>query len=809
MNLQVQLVPPQSRGILPRQSVDFEAGQSSSLHRSGSTRSQESSTTYGSTSSFSSATSTATSAASSARRAIVPLYNLQAHNVLPNVIVDAGTDAKIAKFQKRGIELIDLALFEPVEVWPDPNAVVMPIAAQALAVPVVAPGASTSTLGRLSVDEMGFTQVSTRVGSAPSRSIPTFLATHTITGSTNDGPFAPDDLAPNPDSASIASLSSTSHADHQIGIDSTALHQPETPPDTAGIPPGSSRRNFFGKIFKKSPKDAPQSPMSPYLASPPPTSAPARPSLSRRLPTPSVQSSVPRPHPTRFQTRQSPETSNESCDQVGTPTPMQDMTTPTLQQQPHLNSKDLPGTGGVKRTNGLRSSWLLGSSSSSQRPPTASSPLATAFSTLGMKRRSVIGSGPAPDSIAAVNLNLSQTNVDTPQGTQSANAGLTHVLTNVQSNQIQSQPQLCPAVLGIQPTLVVVPTSFVHNKRRESKSPGPTESRERGNDNNGSPKSNRQGKGSRRPYMYAWLARKWMKRRPSLPPSPSTPASRGPKVGLGGLHLGTGLGLDASWMHTTRDHELSVEDTVEVRFEWRRTPIVVGSKKKLNAGGEGGESSAEWEEHGHHGRGGKRNRRSRDGSRRREGDEKAVRKDGSFDAQDEVARRTSSSSISSARAAVKRWSLASYQTHSTASEEASGDTGADDDSDPEDSETPWVCTLKVRRTAAAIAKKAGTASNTLAKDSRGRSDRHEDIISSEGKPKSHEWNTHHDVLRIKVGTLSPTPHHPKVVAMLKMPFPLPDVQAERLGILKRRGLGESLILPCFWFLCAKSGYVPV
>src|SRR6266576_670183 len=105
------------------------------------------------TSSFTPVTSTAGSSTSSARRTIVPLYNLQAHNVLPNVIVDAGTDTKIAKFQKRGIELIDLALFEPVEVWPDPNAVVMPIATQNLAVPVAGPGASTSTLGRLSVDE--------------------------------------------------------------------------------------------------------------------------------------------------------------------------------------------------------------------------------------------------------------------------------------------------------------------------------------------------------------------------------------------------------------------------------------------------------------------------------------------------------------------------------------------------------------------------------------------------------------------------------------------------------------------------------
>jgi hypothetical protein len=46
----------------------------------------------------------------------VPLYNLQAHNVMTNLVVDAGTDAKIAKFLKRGLELIDLAILEPIEV---------------------------------------------------------------------------------------------------------------------------------------------------------------------------------------------------------------------------------------------------------------------------------------------------------------------------------------------------------------------------------------------------------------------------------------------------------------------------------------------------------------------------------------------------------------------------------------------------------------------------------------------------------------------------------------------------------------------
>ncbi|PLW18814.1 hypothetical protein PCANC_06618 [Puccinia coronata f. sp. avenae] len=49
-------------------------------------------------------------------RRVTPLYNLQWHTVLPTWISDAGTDAKVAKFAKRGIELIDLANIEPSEI---------------------------------------------------------------------------------------------------------------------------------------------------------------------------------------------------------------------------------------------------------------------------------------------------------------------------------------------------------------------------------------------------------------------------------------------------------------------------------------------------------------------------------------------------------------------------------------------------------------------------------------------------------------------------------------------------------------------
>jgi len=53
----------------------------------------------------------------STRWTIIPLYNLQAHNVMPNIVPDAGTDARAAKFPKRGLEVIGLAVLDPTEVW--------------------------------------------------------------------------------------------------------------------------------------------------------------------------------------------------------------------------------------------------------------------------------------------------------------------------------------------------------------------------------------------------------------------------------------------------------------------------------------------------------------------------------------------------------------------------------------------------------------------------------------------------------------------------------------------------------------------
>ncbi|KAK7447059.1 hypothetical protein VKT23_014270 [Stygiomarasmius scandens] len=113
LNLQVQLVPPHSRapgGITLRQSIDDDAASTTSgadLSRATSAQSEAASSYsisgYNSTASSSAYASASTTSFSSVnsvsygRRMIISLYNLQAHNIMTNTIVDAGTDAKFAK----------------------------------------------------------------------------------------------------------------------------------------------------------------------------------------------------------------------------------------------------------------------------------------------------------------------------------------------------------------------------------------------------------------------------------------------------------------------------------------------------------------------------------------------------------------------------------------------------------------------------------------------------------------------------------------------------------------------------------------
>ena len=130
--------------------------------------------------------------------------------------------------------------------------------------------------------------------------------------------------------------------------------------------------------------------------------------------------------------------------------------------------------------------------------------------------------------------------------------------------------------------------------------------------------------------------------------------------------------------------------------------------------------------------------------------------------------------------AEKRLSTTSGQSMSTTSEVGSSagrlreeDDG--DESEPEDSETPWTCTLVLSRVgeggggAMSPASAAATAAAT------------------DGTSSNHT--------RVRVATFSPTPHHPKVVALLKVPFPLPDIIVDRLQVCRRAVSPQGIARP--------------
>ncbi|KAH7911280.1 hypothetical protein BJ138DRAFT_1135473 [Hygrophoropsis aurantiaca] len=218
LNLQVQLVPPHSRHDRQStivQSLDVTAENPPEERNSTDLRRTTSNTSgysgYTSAASISSFASTSTTG--SGRRMIIPLYNLQAHNVMTNIIVDAGTDAKVAKFAKRGLEIVGLAILEPIEIWGSP------------ALPGALPGAGSA---RTSVDdaqrELGlFPRQPTR--STSSRSV------------TPERPSTSHSISP---SRALSHKPSGS----LIPQNSTPIHEP-TPTSQRGA------KKIFTKMFKK------------------------------------------------------------------------------------------------------------------------------------------------------------------------------------------------------------------------------------------------------------------------------------------------------------------------------------------------------------------------------------------------------------------------------------------------------------------------------------------------------------------------------------------------------------------------------
>ncbi|SPO37022.1 uncharacterized protein PSFLO_02494 [Pseudozyma flocculosa] len=116
LNLQIQLVMPSQRreASSRRKSGESTRSQDSSptaaparLKRSGSTVSDKSRSSEIST-------AASTTSSSSAKR-VMPLYNLGFHSILSSVVTDAGTDQKVAKYTKKGVDLDGFGLLEPAE----------------------------------------------------------------------------------------------------------------------------------------------------------------------------------------------------------------------------------------------------------------------------------------------------------------------------------------------------------------------------------------------------------------------------------------------------------------------------------------------------------------------------------------------------------------------------------------------------------------------------------------------------------------------------------------------------------------------
>jgi len=125
------------------------------------------------------------------------------------------------------------------------------------------------------------------------------------------------------------------------------------------------------------------------------------------------------------------------------------------------------------------------------------------------------------------------------------------------------------------------------------------------------------------------------------------------------------------------------------------------------------------------------------------------------------ARRSTSRPSSFISGAGHRSPRRSMDTSAAGSSAPHGDDDSGDESDPEDSETPWNCHLVLGPTT-----------------------------------------------RIPLGTLSPAPHHPKLVGQLAVPFPLPDLSGTGLGPdgagLTREELKDVIIVTCLHLVVRES-----
>jgi len=817
---------------------------------------------------------------------------------MTNVIVDAGTDAKIAKFQKRGIELIDLALLEPVEVWGEGGkekdarresmrivademgasvfvntdgrrgSVGMP-SAKALTTFLQPGGSRPATPSSASSATYLHSQIALANGNANNSTIQAPTAqrlSSQATGSHQQYYSTPPRSNITPVAAapiSISDSNSNSSSSNNPTPVPPASPAPTTSMSSAMMSPpaspaggtASGKRNLFNKLFNK--KQNNSNLLSPTGSGAPDSFGQQQHPLARSQPQTTFSSLALSPRPPgadSFGSRSNstkrrsapppallelPSFSPSASDfGFASPAPgvggISDLTSPNEQRTPTQMSiagemktiitvtSPTSSTGEREKGHGRNmslasitspfkaslksrlSSVVLvggggggGSQSDSQAHDTGLN-VGDSPTTANKKRRDDRDTSPHPSLGSRSRLSTLSTNdsAESYGGNGSFSAGgngggngQAQAQSDITMNLRQQQLQLRPPVLGIQPTFVS------SNPSSSSASSNPNASNLFTPDAHTTTTMENPDQVFRgqRALMYVWLVRRWLKKRLS---------GHGTLSGLGDSAVGFlgGLKEKGKEKEKGKDKDKQRRDSedyrdktrmgfshdglgavtaplmyggVEVRFEWKRTKVgkeKSGSRKKTRSGRGRTRTTGEAESDGEVET--SIRDRTRESERERERADRDERGSirGSFErpmmavktkerlkSEEKRRYRMSTGSISSITTNSEVDGSEMKKKSSTGPNHLYDDGG---DSDPEDSETPWVCTLKLRRGATPAA--------------------------GDAQPQPPILQT--QVLRIKVGTLSPTPHHPKVVAMLKVPFPLPDVEVERMGVVKRRGI---------------------
>ena len=801
---------------------------------------------------------------------------------MTNVIVDAGTDAKIAKFQKRGIELIDLALLEPVEVWGeggrerDARRESMRIVADEMGASVVVnAGGGRGAAGNLSpksftsfLQPEGPAAPSTKssatslhsqmVNSATQTPIPQHLVSQTLAMDPNTLP-APDILPVSQSNSDSISSNNPMRPVSPASLTSMSLTMMSPPASPAPGP----KRKLFNKLFNKKQNSS-------NLLSPSGSGIPGSPgqqqsfaqsqSQSPLTITPQDVEALPSPAFASFTLSPAPVTNKIIISSADRSFGSRSDSMKRRSHPPPALAEPLPVTPFSRSGVGVPSisppfeqqktptqmSVTAGGAKTKTKTNTATSPPTPTPSTVEVREKEtekgqgrgvslatitspfrsslksrlssvVMGGGgsqpnsqvhdngsnidkfPTPSiikgsdkdpsprtSLGSFDKSRSRSSLvcassindsaDSHGGVGfNANGGIgqaTPAQAELMMNLRQQQLQLRPPVLGIQPTFVSSNPSSTSTNANPLNVLSP--------DGSSAMTTETPDLFGQRALMYVWLVRRWMKKRPS---------TLGGLSGLGDSavgFLGDVVGglkgeKEKDKRKKDKDKKRNSEDLVpgpphtglttvtaplmyggvEVRFEWKRARAKErgGSRKKKTRSGRGrtGTEVGRAESDGEIEASTERDDRDERGSIRGGAPQSKTKERLKYEEKKKFRMSTGSINSFTANSVMDG---AEFETKK-------GNQYDDgEDSDPEDSETPWICTLKLRRGATAAAAGTPTPGNT--------------------QPQPPVLQTR--VLRIKVGTVSPTPHHPKVVAMLKVPFPLPDIEVERMGVIKRQGV---------------------